>query len=569
MIKASGKEGEYTLIAELFGEGNAVLIDENGSIKTLMKQREYQHRELRGKHKYELPPSKQNPFKVTAEEIKKLVNESKSDLVRTLAMTLGLGGQYAEEICLRAKVLKNKKEITDKEAELIYDIIRELKETKTFQNARIIIENDEKIDVTPIPLNIHKDKKITEFETFNKALDEFFTSYEMENIEAIVDERFEDAIGKMKRRLKDQETVLSKFKKQVDESKETGDIIYANYNSVNNILQVMSEARKKFKEEEINNRLNKSKGEIAEAGMIKKYLSKEKSVLVAIDGLEFKLDLLKNTGQNADFYYTLSKKTKEKISGTQIAIEKTKDEIKKIEDKGKDALEVEEKKPKRKIIRKQEWYEKFRWFISSDDFLVIGGKDASSNEIVVKKHMDKKDIFIHADIHGAPTVVIKSEGKDIPQRTIDEAFEFAAAYSRAWKSGLFALDVYWVNPEQVSKTPEHGEYLVKGSFIVRGKRNRKKVEVGSAIGIKKIDDDIRVIGGPISAVEKHSKYLVEIVPGRRKPKEMSKEIKNQMIEMAKKEDKTIIEGLNNDDIQKFLPVGGHELAKKKKVRKKK
>ncbi len=561
-IKTEGKEGEYTLIAELFGEGNAILVDKKGTIKTLMKQREFQHRELRGKRTYEYPPSRLNPFTVSQEEIKTEVDSSRSDLVRTLAMKLGLGGQYAEEVCLRAGVKKDKKEISDKEAKQIYDVLSGLKETKTFQESRVVYEDEEKVDVTPVPLETHKDKETKEFETFNKALDDYFTSFVMEEVASVVDEKYEDALGKMTRRLQDQEEVLTKFTTLVEESRKTGDIIYANYNPIEEILKVMKDARKRFKAEEISERLQKSKGEVTGAEKIKNYLPKENAVVVSFDNLQFRLNLKKNSGQNADHYYTLSKKTKEKIKGTQIAIEKTKAEIKKIEEQGREALEIEEKKPKKRIIRKQEWYEKFRWFYTSDNLLVIGGKDASSNDIVVKKHMDNKDIFVHADIHGAPAVVIKAEGKEIPQETIDEAFQFAASYSKAWKNNLFALEVYWVNPEQVSKTPEPGEYLGRGAFIIRGKRNRKKIEVKAAIGVL-IDEEAKIIGGPVTAVEKHAKYHIKITPGRKKPKEMATEIKTRIMEMADEEDKEIIHSINIDEFQRFLPVGGHELAKKK------
>lgn len=83
-----------------------------------------------------------------------------------------------------------------------------------------------------------------------------------------------------------------------------------------------------------------------------------------------------------------------------------------------------------------------------------------------------------------------------------------------------------------------------------------------AIGIV-ITEKAKVIGGPISAIEKHSNYLVRIIPGRKKPKEMAIEIRSKLIEMVDKEDREVIQGINIDDIQRFLPVGGHELAKGK------
>lgn len=47
------------------------------------------------------------------------------------------------------------------------------------------------------------------------------------------------------------------------------------------------------------------------------------------------------------------------------------------------------------------------------------------------------------------------------------------------------------------------------------------------------------------------------------PREMAIEIRSKLIEMVDKEDREVIQGINIDDIQRFLPVGGHELAKGK------
>ena len=40
-------------------------------------------------------------------------------------------------------------------------------------------------------------------------------------------------------------------------------------------------------------------------------------------------------------------------------------------------------------IRKKSWYERYRWFFTSDGFLAIGGRDAASNSAVIRKHLEK------------------------------------------------------------------------------------------------------------------------------------------------------------------------------------
>ncbi|KAG7115843.1 Ribosome quality control complex subunit 2 like protein [Verticillium longisporum] len=68
-------------------------------------------------------------------------------------------------------------------------------------------------------------------------------------------------------------------------------------------------------------------------------------------------------------------------------------------------------------IRKQMWFEKFIWFISSDGYLVLGGKDAQQNETLYKRYLRKGDIYCHADMHGAATVIVKNK-QDTPDAPI-------------------------------------------------------------------------------------------------------------------------------------------------------
>jgi len=54
------------------------------------------------------------------------------------------------------------------------------------------------------------------------------------------------------------------------------------------------------------------------------------------------------------------------------------------------------------------WFEKFFWFISSENYLVIAGKDAQQNETIVKKYLKNGDVYVHADIHGASSCIGKT-----------------------------------------------------------------------------------------------------------------------------------------------------------------
>lgn len=125
-------------------------------------------------------------------------------------------------------------------------------------------------------------------------------------------------------------------------------------------------------------------------------------------------------------------------------------------------------------IRNQLWFEKFLWFISSDGYLVLGGKDAHQNEILYKKYLRKGDVYCHADLKGAPSIVVKNNARTpdapIPPATLAQAGSLSVCASEAWdqKAGMGA---WWVKADQVSKAAPAGEFLPTGSFMVRGEKN--------------------------------------------------------------------------------------------------
>ncbi len=255
--------------------------------------------------------------------------------------------------------------------------------------------------------------------------------------------------------------------------------------------------------------------------------------------MKLTINIKKSIEQNASDYFEKSKKSKKKIETVKKVIESQK---KKLEELKKGF--AEEEKTRKVIVRREKaWYEKFHWFLSSDNLLVIGGRDATTNEIVVKKYTDKNDLVFHTEMAGSPFVTIKSAGK-IPEATIREAASVCAAYSRAWKIGI-SPDVFYVAPEQVTKTAKPGEYIARGAFMIYGKKNFvKDFDMRIAVGIK----EGQVIGGPITAVQKHAEKYVIIVQGDVKKSDLAKQVKKEI-------------GGDLDEIMLFLPGDGKIIKK--------
>ncbi len=235
--------------------------------------------------------------------------------------------------------------------------------------------------------------------------------------------------------------------------------------------------------------------------------------------MRIKLNLEKSLEENASDYFEKAKKARQKAQRAEEARENTK---KRLENLEKEIKRIKDREVKRKKPRKKEWFEKFRWFLTSDDMLVVGGRDATSNEIVVKKHTDKHDLVFHTELPGSPFMILKTEGNKPSEQSIKETAIFTADYSKAWKAGRTTADIFYVNPDQVTKEAPSGEHIGKGSFMIYGKKTILHPVLELFIG--KMDDE-KIMTGPKSAVEKHCKKFIEIIPGREKTSAVAKKVR--------------------------------------------
>ncbi len=255
--------------------------------------------------------------------------------------------------------------------------------------------------------------------------------------------------------------------------------------------------------------------------------------------MEVKLFLNKDVNENANFYFEKGKKLKAKNPGLEKAITITKKEIEEFIKKKQDYENLKIKKEKITSLRKKEWYEKFRYTFTSSGFLCVIGKDAGTNEILIKKHMEENDLVLHTQAPGSPFCIIKEAKDKISKEEIYEAAQFTCCFSSQWKKGYGDADAFWVNPDQISKKAESGEYIAKGSFMIRGNKNIiKGIPLKICLGIetKKVNDEEgneheyeEIISGSENLCKKKCKNrYIKLEPGNENYKALSKEIKKRL-----------------------------------------
>ena len=283
-------------------------------------------------------------------------------------------------------------------------------------------------------------------------------------------------------------------------------------------------------------------------------------------GPQVLLELDASVHQNAQRYFEAARKQKNKTSGAVLALEETELQLKrarKKEDKQRASGKLNRLKRSKRM-----WFEQHRWAMIPGGHLLIGGKDAKGNDTVVKKHLSGDDMYLHADLHGAPScslraatgfaleqrrpshlpvdipayrLVDKLEASSLNETKLNDAAMMALAWSRAWNSGGSYGTVYSVKPAQVSKSAQTGEFVGKGAFVIRGQRTwYKDLDLRLGIGI------VAINGVPmmITSTPEHIKTICQryaiLSPGLTKKDRLANQIYKNT-------------GLSTDDLQAVLP----------------
>jgi predicted ribosome quality control (RQC) complex YloA/Tae2 family protein len=569
------KAGVMRLFLELFGDGNIILVGENDKILQALTYKRMRDRNIiRGEVFHFPPPSGKNPLKVSKEELlQELRNAGDVEVVRALARFLGVGGFYAEEVLLRAGVDKKTpcNALTDAMVDGVFENLHDMLSQVTSGKLGPCVVLDETggfVDVVPFRLRCYAGFTRQSYEGFNEALDEFYVRVGAIQ-KALVTasgnvEELEREGERLKRIIASQEKVLVEAEAKVDRDKRVGDVIYAHSGELQGLLERFLAGKKREKEWDkiVSEVLVEKKAGLKPSLFFESFVSKGLVVNVCVDGLCFGLSLRKSLFDNAAMFYEWGKRAKRKMKGARAALEETRKKLDEVEAKIGEAEELGKIKPAKAVeeiverkIKRKEWFEKFRWFVSSDGFLVVAGKDAVSNEVLIKKYTESKDVVFHADVVGAPFVVVKTEGKKPNEQCLREASEFAAAFSRGWREGFASVDVYWVKPEQLSKGGSSGEYVPRGGFVVRGKRNwMRGVSLKVAVGVVVEEDgEVMFVGGPVDAVITKTKAYVVVVPGDSKGKAFFKRILKILAGKIPKEHGEKVLKSSVENIRRFIP----------------
>ena len=529
-------DSEYKLIFEIFGGGNVLLV-KDGIIDTCLIQKTMRDRKVRPKEEYIWPQPRFNPIESTEDDFIKSFKESEADCVRTLATAVNLGGQYAEEVCKRTGVDKTlpASEVPDEMLSKMYLEVKDIvKHVIDVPETTAYIKDGKIEDFAPIKMISHDDLESKSYDSMSAVIDAFVQQMKDEEEENYVDPE----VMKLNRRITKQEETVDEYRMRCDELKKKAEALYTDYQKVSQLLEVLNEQSKKLTWEKL------SEGAM-KIPYVKSIDPSKNLVTGEFGGEIVTLDYTKGIDANASDIYQDSKEIGEKGKHAEEALNQSRAELAKIE-KGLEKQRIANAGKAQPT--KQFWFERFKWFFTSEGKLVIAGRDTHTNDGVVKKHLKEKDLYAHTDIHGAPSTILKDGASATPEE-LREACQFATAQSKGWVAAVSEGSAYWVYPDQVSKTPNPGEFVPRGAFIIRGKRNYEyHLPMELAVGEIYYQNARKVMCGPEQCFKDCDRMLI-IRPAKSKTR-LTGEIAKRF-------------NVPEEEISRILPPGDIEIVREK------
>jgi hypothetical protein len=189
-------------------------------------------------------------------------------------------------------------------------------------------------------------------------------------------------------------------------------------------------------------------------------------------------------------------------------------------------------------------YEKYRWFFTSSEKLVVGGKSALQNDELLRslKKTKKDFVVMHTSTPGSPFSVIVSLKKQVRKSDIEQAAVFTGCFSRAWRSGKKKAEIHVFTLSQLYKTKK----MKAGTWGVKPLVKKKSVLLELVLAKQK--GKLRAV--PEKSVKKKD-ILLKIKPGKIDKKDILPKLQIELTE-----------SFSQEELLSALPSGGVAIVRK-------
>ena len=429
------------LIIEIMGRhSNIILTHEEDKIVDSIKRIPpsiSRVRQLLPGIKYNLPPTqdKINPLEeLSIDKFKNLIKDFDDSISKAIySKFLGISPTISKEICFRCNLENSKStyNLNDTDFELLYKefkkIINNLKNSTYNPCLAIDPSIDKLLDFSCINLSLFDNLKIIKNESISYIIENFYSN---KDIKERINQRASDLkksisikLDRLYNKLKKQELELKESENAID-YKIKGELITSYIYMIEKgmeFVEVQNFYDENYSLIKINLNPNLTPSENAQKYFKKynklKHAKKEITVQIEISLEE--INYLENIMLSIDNCENLDE------------FNDIKEELQKL---GYMRGKVKSKKDKNTLTTKP------NEFLSSDGFKILVGKNNKQNDFLTLKIANNDDLWMHTKNIPGSHVIIKSDGKEIPESTIFEGAILAAFFSKSKMSSQVPVD---------------------------------------------------------------------------------------------------------------------------------
>ncbi|HXQ79411.1 MAG TPA: NFACT family protein, partial [Thermoplasmata archaeon] len=522
-LRRSDEPQPILLALEMFRTGNLV-VARGGAIVAVAQTRRWAHRTVAIGSQYARPPTRSDPWTVGVAEVEAELSRSRTDLASTLAARLALGGPLAEEIVARGEWDASSAAASEagRLAPELHRVLQELlSEVGDRPSGFLYLRGGIAVDATPYRSRRWRDVGDVEEvlrPTFSMAATEYFPTLVAAPVS--LEEKERTQVRKdLEHQLELQRAAVVELGRRVEELKSDASVVFDHYPEAERVLE---EARQRNE--------------------------KGPSLEVSLGGRRISLLLEESPRTTAQRLFEEAKRVQAKLSGAVSAIADAEAKLTSMAASGAPTPSRGSRTTAASRAKRSHWFERYRWFISSEGAVVVGGRDAGSNDQMVKRHLKEGDIYVHADLHGAASVIVKHPAPGAPPLTetsYREAGQWAVAFSNAWRAGLASVSAFWVTHDQVSKAAMSGEFVARGAWVIHGtKHPLKELPNELALGTIDYEGESLWTAAPPESVRRRGTIRFLLTPGPER-------------ERSDREEELVRElGIPRPLLQSLLPAGG-------------
>jgi predicted ribosome quality control (RQC) complex YloA/Tae2 family protein len=548
-------EGLRIVVVEIFAEGNIILCDDKMIILAILKPIEVKHRTLSVGSVYKPPPNRgMDLFSLSLDEFTRSRNNAEFStlpVAKWVGRVTSLPKKFVEEIVTRSNVgARTIGNLTVEDIRGIYSntktIVEEITNNSNHTPVIILDENGNPTEALPLRIDAltssNQNRQVPEY---MEAVDQVL-SYKLINVgNKIKTDHIDKRVNALLHDIAEQEKAMATVTSKARAIRKiAGEIMSMPYEG-SDLMSYRS---------------------------IKKLIEEKVVSIVSLKGIRFlevageNIELHQSPARFSSMLYQRAKDMERGLSSIEQSKLKLMERIDKLRN---EASLIQAKADTIQQARNREWYERYRWFTTSDGLLAIGGRDASSNSAIIRKHLDEQDLVFHAEIHGSPFFVLKNpnSAENIDQSLL-EVSQATVSFSRAWKDSLSSGDAYWVRATQVKKGAPTGQFVPKGSFVIEGKRNYiKGIQIQLTVGIVEQQGGLYLCCGPSRAIRNRSLIYADLLPGGLDPMNIAKKLRSEFLSSLDAENSReeqslsmFIRSTNADDFVRSLPNGQSKVS---------